>query len=54
MLTRAAITEIKRQLIAARSYVQDAKAKARRGGDMDLTERLHRGPPPGAVAIGHR
>jgi hypothetical protein len=40
-LTRAAITEMKRQLIAARSYVQDAKAKARRGGDADLAERLH-------------
>ena len=40
-LTRTDLSELKRQLIAARSRVQDAKAKVRRGGDADLAERLH-------------
>ena len=39
-LPQAVLIALKRGLIAARIYVQDCAARARRGGDADLAERL--------------
>jgi hypothetical protein len=37
---RPQLTDIKRQLIAARIHVQEARARSRRAGDTDFAERL--------------
>jgi hypothetical protein len=39
-LTRAVLIAIKSSLISARSAVQDSAARAQRGGDKNLAERL--------------